>query len=455
MLNIQKLIQKCKIEDVISRYTQLEYKNENNLKACCPFHHEKTPSFLVEIVEKYFICFGCGKKGNVINFVSEIEGISFEAAYNLLAIEHGLKVNTTHLQLLNEVNDYYKENILKSSSYLLSRKIYRDQWEHWELGYSGETFDLSNEFKLYTSELEELGLLNVKNKGTISEFYPAVLSNRITFPIFNHKTPVAFGGRTVSNDSIKYFNTKDNQFYSKMNSFYGLNHAQKSIKEKDQAIIVEGYIDVIRAHEHSYENTISSMGTSLTQIHVQKLKNLTKNVLLFFDRDLSGEEAIKRSCKFLIAYGFENIEIGLLPEGEDPDSFLLQKKKLEDAEIFPIKSLIKELYSKEEFLSIIKLSKDPFSINQDLLNLYKINIETLFKKDHQNLFNSERYVKINKYVQLSLFLDVFPDYYEFINEDEIDLLEEAKNDPVFIRLKINNFYKKIKQPNDVFNKLRK
>src|SRR5690606_28785025 len=302
--------------------------NENNLKACCPFHHEKTPSFLVEIVEKYFICFGCGKKGNVINYVSEIEGISFEAAYNLLAIEHGLKVNTTHLQLLNEVNDYYKENILKSSSYLLSRKIYRDQWEHWELGYSGETFDLSNEFKLYTSELEELGLLNVKNKGTISEFYPAVLSNRITFPIFNHKTPVAFGGRTISNDSIKYFNTKDNQFYSKMNSFYGLNHAQKSIKEKDQAIIVEGYIDVIRAHEHSYENTISSMGTSLTQIHVQKLKNLTKNVLLFFDRDLSGEEAIKRSCKFLIAYGFENIEIGLLPEGEDPDSFLLQKKKL-------------------------------------------------------------------------------------------------------------------------------
>src|SRR5690606_13132846 len=121
------------IEDVIGRYIKLEYKNENNLKACCPFHHEKAPSFLIEINQKYFICFGCGKKGNVIKFVEYIEHISFQAAYNLLAEEYGLKVETSDLKLLKQVNDYYKENLSKGSAYLFSRKLYKEHWDSWEL----------------------------------------------------------------------------------------------------------------------------------------------------------------------------------------------------------------------------------------------------------------------------------------------------------------------------------
>lgn len=453
-MDIYEIKSKIRIEEIIGEYVHLQYKNDTNLKCCCPFHGpEKTPSMLVETQKQFFICFGCGIKGDVIKFVSLINNIDYQIAYNVLAKKIGILVEETELELFIKIQEFYVENLKYGIKYLEYRKFNEEICNQWGLGYSGTVFELYENFKSYKKELIELGLIKHLNPNTPGEIFPAILSERITFPLHTNLSLVGFAGRSMGQHENKYLNIPDNKYYHKDSTLFGLRQALPYMKETKTVNLVEGFFDTIRMHEKGYFNTVNSMGTSFTLNQCKILSNYVNMVNLIFDGDEAGNKAIKNASKELIKTGL-NFNVLLLPEKADPNSFLLENEDLDSIETYNQIDIVKTIFSKDEFFKLIKPLDDKEIINKDLLNLFKINLENYSKRVKHTFKSSTISGKVDKWVNLRLFCDIFPEYKDLLNEDEIDLIEEQGENHLYLELQMNNFYKKVKNPTEVFHKLK-
>lgn len=323
------------IVDVISDYIELK-KAGLNFKANCPFHSEKTPSFMVSQNKQIFHCFGCNAGGDIFGFVMKYENITFQEALKLLAKKAGVKLSeykfekdlTEKKDKLNAVQkealNFYKKSLKESKKareYLKSRNISNEMIDIFSLGYAYKEWKLLyNHLRgkgFEDSIITQAGLVFSGDKGLFDIF-----RDRVIFPIFNiHGEPIGFGGRAMDDTMPKYLNTPETLLFKKSETLYGLNIAKDEIRKKDYVIIVEGYFDVIMCRQHGFLNVVAPLGTALTSGHIKKIGRFTKKIVLVFDNDAAGVAAAKRSIATINEPGFK-CKVLLLPEGDDPDSFL-------------------------------------------------------------------------------------------------------------------------------------
>ena len=344
---IDEIKERLDIVQVISEYLPLK-KVGANYRALCPFHSEKNPSFYVSPSRQIFKCFGCGKSGDIFKFIMEIEGVEFKDALQILAKKAGVEIKKepiekrTERQRLYEIYElatkFFEKQLEKTKrgkqarEYLLSRKISEDSIKKWRLGYAPNTWRGLSDFlvsKGYKREEIIKAGLAVKKESSFEENKTSWDSydrfrGRIMFPIFDlQDNVIGFGGRIFHPDSDqdssepKYLNTPNTLIYDKSRVLYGLNKAKMEIREKNEAVLVEGYTDVILSSQAGVRNVIATSGTALTLEQLKILSRYTKNLVFSFDMDIAGQSATKRGIDIAQLQGF-NIKIISLPEGKDP-----------------------------------------------------------------------------------------------------------------------------------------
>ncbi|MFH1784281.1 MAG: DNA primase [bacterium] len=331
------------IAEILSEYIVLK-KAGRNYKSLCPFHNEKTPSFMVSAEKQIFHCFGCGAGGNVFNFLMKIEGLTFYEVLKKLASRAGIKLPSPsrgkedsaqykEKELLFTLHEqaaaYYHKFLLESKAaqeareYLKKRKINADMISKFRIGYAprGNNLMHLSQGKGYTLDLlKKSGLVSIYSDSQHPHDY---FQDRLIFPICNPQGQViAFGGRILTDErKPKYLNSPDTALYSKSRSLYAIHIAGGSIRLKQQAIIFEGYIDVISAHKHDISNSIATLGTSLTSDHIHLLKRYAEEVLIIYDADNPGITATLRGLDMLVDSGLR-VKVATLPSHQDPDDFL-------------------------------------------------------------------------------------------------------------------------------------
>lgn len=336
------------IVDIISE-TVLLKKSGKNFLGLCPFHSEKTPSFTVSPDKQIFYCFGCNAGGNVFSFLMKQEGISFPEAARMLARRYGIDIpvrtmspeqkrriseRESVLVINRQAMDFFRHALLENTSgkkameYLLKRGISREIIDDFKLGYAPEGWD---NLAIYFSKKKQLDGL-VEKSGLIiprkgkNGFYDRFRS-RIIFPIFDISMHViGFGGRVMDDSLPKYLNSPETPVYNKSRSLYGLHMAKGKCRESKTVFIVEGYFDLLALHQHGIQNSVATLGTSLTPEHVQILRGVIgKNgrVMLVYDSDIAGIKAAQRSIE-VFDKGYVDAGIVVLPSGHDPDSYLLE-----------------------------------------------------------------------------------------------------------------------------------
>jgi DNA primase len=359
MGNIDDIKDKIDIVDLVSSYVTLQ-KSGRNFKALCPFHSEKTPSFFVFPEKSSWHCFGgCGIGGDIFSFVMKKEGLDFGAALKLLADRAGVKLEPKSkeqakeqgLDRLYEINEsaaaYYHDILMNGRAgepvrhYLNKRGIAKETTEEFLLGLSLESWDaLSRHLAAHgwkASEMLRAGLVVAKEDGGHRDLF----HNRLMIPIRNQAGRVAgFGARVLDSGQPKYLNSPQTPVFDKSGLLYGLDMARQAIKDADLAIIVEGYMDVIAAHQYGSKNVIAPMGTSLTSRQIDLIKKLTKNIALALDSDAAGEQATLRGldvARQALSRTVDHRERGwldgetkvegglkviLMPPGKDPDEVI-------------------------------------------------------------------------------------------------------------------------------------
>lgn len=352
---IEEIRNSADIVDIISDYVQLKKRGKNFI-GLCPFHHEKTPSFVVSEDKQIFHCFGCHKGGNVFTFIMEHHKLSFVEAAQELAQKLGITIDFDESKDNKDENEaYYEINVLAAKyflsniidpaigasarSYLENRGISVKTMREFGLGYSIPSRDaLTNHFTGQNVNIEkavDLGLVGRSSDGRLYDRF----AGRLMFPVFSpNGRVIAFGGRVMESHvkASKYINSPESPIYTKGKVLYGLSFAKDHIRTEDYTILVEGYLDVISLHQNEIKNTVAVSGTALTEEQIQLLSRYSKNVVLFFDADEAGIKASMRSIELLLKSNFD-IRVASLPNSEDPDSYVRQ-------------------YGKEAFLNFVKSS---------------------------------------------------------------------------------------------------
>ena len=390
---LQQIQDRLDIVEIISNHVVLK-RSGRNFKACCPFHQEKTPSFMVNQDKQIFHCFGCGAGGNIFGFVMKIEKKDFPEAVETLADRAGIEipkdrvVNTAAAERASQVikanalaADFYRKFLLerkeaeRARQYLKKRGLSADTIEKFRLGFAPETWDaLCNELgkQLPQSVLEKSGLVIAKKEGGFYDRF----RNRVIFPILDGKgNCVAFGGRVMDDALPKYLNSPETEVYSKGRNLYGYYQAVRPIRDNDLVIVVEGYMDLIICHQAGVENVVASLGTALTNEQARLVKRSTKNVVMLYDADKAGETATLRGLEIFLEEGMD-VKIVRLPEGHDPDSFILERgieafhKELAAAKtLFDYKlSLLKQKFDFKTIEGKVKIANDMVALFSKVQN---------------------------------------------------------------------------------------
>ena len=342
---IDDLLSRIDIVELISNDVELK-KSGANFKGLCPFHSENTPSFNVSQTKQFYHCFGCGASGDAIKYLREAHGLTFIDAIEKLASIANIEVpktlnkeNTEFINLFdtnNQVKNYFKECLEKSEiakQYLLSRGFDEKMIDKFDIGYASESWDSLKNFLDSSRSVNdglELGLL-IKSNGKIYDRF----RNRIMFPIKNTagKT-IAFGGRALDKDEkAKYINSPESKLFYKSSELYGLYESAKQINKLNNVIIVEGYTDVISLHNNNFQNSVASLGTAFTKLHLQKLKRYSKNITFCFDGDKAGHEAAWKALQNCLEGYTDDLRIDFcfLSDGLDPDQLARSNpQKLKD-----------------------------------------------------------------------------------------------------------------------------
>jgi DNA primase len=334
---IDQVRDRSDVVEIVGQYVDLK-RAGSNFKGLCPFHQERTPSFIVSPERQTFHCFGCGKGGNVFRFLMEMDGVTFPEAVRALADKAGIPVETRATDEDRSENDelfqtnafaarFFYNQLVKSPGadkarrYLEGRGIPREAWTHFGLGFAPPAGDSlwmhAREHRVPTELLTKLRLVVRRDSG---EGYFDYFRDRVVFPIIAPGSRVvAFGARAMGDAQPKYLNSTESLIFQKRRTFYGLDRAHQAIRDVRHAVIVEGYTDLIRLHLSGLRQTIATCGTALTREHAARVRRLTRRVVLVPDGDLAGENAAMISGGLLMAEGVE-VGVAPLPEGQDPDS---------------------------------------------------------------------------------------------------------------------------------------
>lgn len=336
---LEEIKSKIDIVDFISDYITLK-KSGQNYKGLCPFHSEKTPSFMVSQSKQIFHCFGCSTGGDVVSFLMKHDNLSFTEALQYLAKKAGIRTTdftfqknefsekrNKIIQINEEAMKFFTKNLggtEAAKSYLMNRGINEESFSKFCLGYAaGERDGLFKHLKKigYNETLiKDAGLVSSDGKN-----YRDLFRRRIMFPIFNIRNDlIAFGGRVMDDSLPKYLNIPETDVFKKSETLYAMNLAKDEIRGKEYVIFVEGYLDTIVCHQYGFKNTVAPLGTALTSRHLQKLRSLAHKAVVVFDSDIAGIAAARRSMAILSENDFRS-RVLLLPPGEDPDSYLRKK----------------------------------------------------------------------------------------------------------------------------------
>ncbi len=326
--SIESLKNSIDIVDVIGSYIELR-KAGANYKANCPFHGEKTPSFVVSPSKQIYHCFGCGVGGDSIKFVMELEKLSYPEAIEKLASMHNFSLTYTKgssdysdaKRVLEAVGQWYVKNLNHNETamkYLLDRGISQNSIETFEIGYvpsGGEVMQFLQRALLPLPKAAEAGIIAQNENGN---GYYARLVERITFPIYSTSgSLVGFGGRTITNHPAKYINSPQTKLFNKSRLLYGYHLAKESIYKNKKIIVCEGYLDVVMFHQAGFKEAVAGMGTALTPEHLPLLRKGDPKVILAYDGDKAGVAAALKAAQMLSVAGFDG-GVVLFPDGQDP-----------------------------------------------------------------------------------------------------------------------------------------
>lgn len=335
MADKEEIRQRTDLVELIGRTVQLR-KAGRNFTGLCPFHQEKTPSFHVDPAAQTFKCFGCGVGGDCFTFVERYENLSFVEAAEFLAKRAGLEFTrrgreaaTERRNPLYELNamacGYYQKQLEAhphALQYLRSRGLNDETIRQFQLGFAPNRFDALTGFLIVRradlKTAEQAGLIRSGSGGDHFDLF----RNRVLFPIFDEMDRiVGFGGRAMGDDTPKYLNTGDTPIFTKSRLLYGISRARREIGAQGRTLLMEGYLDVIAAHQAGFTNAVATLGTALTEEHAKKLARLAPEAVLVYDGDAAGIKATLRAGE-LLEQAEIRVRVAALPPGEDPDSLL-------------------------------------------------------------------------------------------------------------------------------------
>ena len=473
---IDEVRQNNDVVDVISQYVHLSRKGRNYF-GLCPFHNEKSPSFSVSPDKQIFHCFGCGVGGNVYTFLMKIEGLTFLEALETLAerakiqlptLDTGLDSQKEELKSkvykINEISaEFYHQNLYKTTAkiaqeYIKKRKLNQETLEAFQIGYSGrvdEMYKFLREKGFGEKEILESGLVIKNDNGTYKDRY----RNRLMFPICDVRGRViGFGGRVLDDSKPKYINSPENIVYSKGRHLFGLNIAKKESAKK--ILIVEGYMDVISLHQRGIKNVVGALGTALTEQQGWLLRKTTEQVILGFDADGAGQNAIARSMEILQNMGCD-MRVLQIEGAKDPDEYIIKygegrfKLEIENAISlveFKVRNLKKEYNlensgDKINFLREISkiLSKVESTIEREIYiekiaKGYNISKEAIYAEVNKLIYTNFKTEKTSENQVKNIRQEEKPN--EEIDKD----LENRENTIIALLLDTNiNVFKKIQE----------
>lgn len=333
--DVRKIKDRLDIVDVIGDKVRL-HRAGRSFKGLCPFHDEKTPSFHVSQERQNYHCFGCGKGGDVFSFVMETEGLDFRDALELLAERAGVELTPIEgmqkrtsgnlYEVMDMAGKFYRDVLVApegevARSYLLRRGLDVRDAGRYELGFSGTSWDSLwrklKEEQVSMQEALDAGLALEGRNGLYDRF-----RGRLIFPIRDISGRlIAFGGRIIDGEGAKYINSPEGVLYSKRRNLYLLDRAKNFARERKRAIVVEGYMDALRLHLNGYEETVASLGTSLTEEQARLLKRFCDRCYICYDSDAAGQEATLKGMYTLQNSGLD-VHVISLPAGKDPDELL-------------------------------------------------------------------------------------------------------------------------------------
>lgn len=346
---INDLLARTDIVDLIDARVKLK-KQGKNYHACCPFHNEKTPSFTVSGEKQFYYCFGCGAKGNAIDFLMNHDRLDFVESVEELATQHGLEVpyeagngpspmerhqRQSLYQLLEGLDSFYQQSLRNpqaksAQQYLATRGLSQQVIDHFAIGYAPAGWD--NVLKRFGQQKEdreslmEAGMLVSNDSGRTYDRF----RDRVMFPIRDKRGRViGFGGRVLGNDTPKYLNSPETPIFHKGRQLYGLYEAQKNHPQPARLLVVEGYMDVVALAQFGIDYAVASLGTSTTAEHIQLLFRSTDNVICCYDGDRAGREAAWRALETALPYMNDGRQLRFmfLPDGEDPDTLVRKEGK--------------------------------------------------------------------------------------------------------------------------------
>ncbi|AAM24950.1 MAG: DNA primase [Caldanaerobacter subterraneus] len=383
--SIEKVIEANDIVDVISDYVELKRAGKE-FRGLCPFHREKTPSFMVSPTKQVYHCFGCNASGNVVTFIMDIENLSFKEAIEFLAERAGIPLEEVDLseeeakrkKIIEEIyrvnkiaalffhRKLFSEEGVKALEYLKSRGLSSTTIKKFGIGYAPSNDDLLNFLKgkgYKENFLSKAGLVVYKSGKYYDRF-----KDRVMFPIIDVRgNVVGFGGRALDDSLPKYLNTPETEIFKKGKTLFAINFAKKT--QDDKFIIVEGYMDAISLHQAGIDCAVASLGTALTEDQARLIKRYKKNVVIAYDADEAGVNATLRGLDILEKLNI-NIKVLSIPEGKDPDEFI----KKEGSEAF--RRLVENAESLIEFKSkIFKKGFDFEKVEDRIIYVKKIASE--------------------------------------------------------------------------------
>ena len=409
------------IVDVISQYVTLK-RSGRNFFGLCPFHKEKSPSFSVSADRQYFHCFGCHKGGDVFTFISEVERVSFKEALEILAERARIELPTSQNAEFNktqylkdrmykinaETTIFYHERLYKplakiAQDYVKQRKLDNNTLKAFKIGYSGEYNELYKHLKAQGFKDEEIlatGLVNKNDRGEFIDRY----RKRLMYPIMDVSGKViAFGGRKLEQNEklAKYINSNENLVYSKKKHLFGLNLAKQS--DSKRIILVEGYMDAISLYQRGFDNVVASLGTALTEEQGRLLRKYCEQVIISYDSDSAGQEAIMRGLGILEAQGCD-ARVLQMEGAKDPDEYVIKYgsgrfNMLVDKAIslveFKIK-MLKNKYNLENANDKIRFLKEITQILSNVSNKIEREIYIDHIADEYNISREAIYAEVNK-----------------------------------------------------------
>ncbi|WP_439234505.1 DNA primase [Lonepinella koalarum] len=349
---INDIIAKADIVDVVNSRVKLKKAGTNNYQACCPFHHEKTPSFTVSKTKQFYHCFGCGAHGNVLSFLMEYDKLEFVEAIEELAGMLGLDVPREEsrqsdkpyvnyqtkknlYELMQDIATLYQQQLLQSQpaqDYLQQRGLSDEIIQRFSIGFVPDSYDLVvRQFGKNKEEQERLfslGMVKRSERGTMYDTF----RHRVMFPIRDRRGRViAFGGRVMGDDMPKYLNSPDTVTYHKGNELYGLFEALQVNDSPEKLLVVEGYMDVVALAQFGVDYAVASLGTATTPEQINQLFRTTEQVVCCYDGDRAGRSAAWRALENALPYleDGRQLKFVFLPDGEDPDSYIRQYGKLQ------------------------------------------------------------------------------------------------------------------------------